>query len=291
MGQSLGCQSRPERPDLRSAAIPAPEEIVKAGESAFASVLPGKVAQGFGDEFSLLVEVLDSLGDNGRRSIHYRHRPSFDARASRLPGGCDPGSEISVSRLIGGSDSEATSSWAGGVSGGAIGIVFTGLVDLHRLAVELRDPQNGRSRPRKSIRVKVEFARILVHTCAPTDDLLELGHRAHLPIEHDQPAGLHVDAGGEQARRGDQIPGISGFRVDEIVELVLSLGIVAGNAHDIAEVVACHEIGVFVDQRLAHACGMFLVNAKDDRLLEPISALPQKLAVTLLRHQFRASVE
>ena len=32
---------------------------------------------------------------------------------------------------------------------------------------------------------------------ATPDDLLELGHRAHFPVEHDQPAGLGIDAGGQ----------------------------------------------------------------------------------------------
>ena len=39
---------------------------------------------------------------------------------------------------------------------------------------------------------------VLVHAGAAADDLLELGHRADLAIEHDEAAGLGIDPGGEQ---------------------------------------------------------------------------------------------
>ena len=58
---------------------------------------------------------------------------------------------------------------------------------------------------------EVELLRVLVHAGAAPDDLLELGHRADLAIEHDQPAGLRIDAGREQARGGDD-DGIWRFR-------------------------------------------------------------------------------
>ena len=34
-----------------------------------------------------------------------------------------------------------------------------------------------------------------MHTRPPPDDLLELGHGADLAVEHDEPAGLHIDTG------------------------------------------------------------------------------------------------
>ena len=80
---------------------------------------------------------------------------------------------------------------------------------------------------------EIEFLGVLMDAGAAPDDLLELGHRADCAIEHDQAAGLRIDAGGEQARGGDQ-HGIFRFRVDEVAELVLAFLVAAGDAHDIA---------------------------------------------------------
>ena len=82
---------------------------------------------------------------------------------------------------------------------------------------------------------EVELLGVLVDAGAAADDLLELGHRADLAVEHDQAAGLGIDAGGEQARGGDE-DRILRFRVDEVAELGLALGVVAGDAHDVAVV-------------------------------------------------------
>ena len=68
---------------------------------------------------------------------------------------------------------------------------------------------------------------------AAADDLLELGHRSDCAVEHDEAAGLGVDAGGEQPRGRDE-DGILRLRVDEVAELGAALGIVAGDAHDVA---------------------------------------------------------
>ena len=84
-----------------------------------------------------------------------------------------------------------------------------------------------------------------MHACAAPDNLLELGHRADLAVEYDQPAGLHVDAGGEQARRGDKNR-VFRFRVDEVAELALTFGIAASDAHDVA-VVPLNKVGILVD--------------------------------------------
>ena len=54
-------------------------------------------------------------------------------------------------------------------------------------------------------------------------------------------------------------------------------------------VLAC-QIGVFVDQRLAHPCGVFLIDAEDYRLLEAVAAFLQKLR-DLSRDQLGAIVQ
>ena len=119
-------------------------------------------------------------------------------------------------------------------------------------------------------------------------DLLELGHGADLAVKHDQAAGLDIDPGGKQPRGGDQ-HGIFGFRIDEVVQLRLALGVTAGDAHDVA-VVPVHQVGVIVDERLPHAGGVFLVDAEDDRLLEAIAAFLQ-IPGDLASHQLGAFVQ
>ena len=69
---------------------------------------------------------------------------------------------------------------------------------------------------------EVELLRVLMDAGAAADDLLELGHRADRPVEHDQAAGLGIHAGGKQARGGDD-DRVSCFRVDEVAELGLRL--------------------------------------------------------------------
>ena len=62
--QALGCQFLDDRL-LALRRFPALEEIVEAGETLLQRLL-GEVAQGFGDELAVLVEILDPLGDDGR---------------------------------------------------------------------------------------------------------------------------------------------------------------------------------------------------------------------------------
>ena len=57
--------------------------------------------------------------------------------------------------------------------------------------------------------------------------------------------------------RGDQHR-VGRFRVKEVTKLILAFLVIAGNAHDVA-VVLFNQIGVFIDQRLAHTRGV--VNA------------------------------
>jgi hypothetical protein len=63
-----------------------------------------------------------------------------------------------------------------------------------------------------------ELFRIFVDAGAAADDLLELRHRPNWAIEHNQPAGLRIDSGRQQARRGDN-DGVGRFGVDEVAEL------------------------------------------------------------------------
>lgn len=60
--------------------------------------------------------------------------------------------------------------------------------------------------------------------------------------------------------------------VDEIVELGLSVGVVAGDAHDVFGILP-GEVLVLVEQGLAHAGGVVGVDAEDDGLLETVAAL------------------
>ena len=135
---------------------------------------------------------------------------------------------------------------------------------------------------------EVELLGVLMDAGAAPDDLLELGHRADLAVEHDQAAGLRIDAGREQPRGGDE-HGILRFRVDEVAELILAFLVAAGDAHDVA-VVLGDEIGVLVDERLPHPRRVFLIDAEDDGLLEAVAAFLEELG-DLLRDQLGAVVE
>jgi hypothetical protein len=80
-----------------------------------------------------------------------------------------------------------------------------------------------------------------VHARAAPDDLLELGHRADGAVEHDQAAGLRIDAGGEQ-REVVTMTGILRLGVDEVAELAWPSASSAGDAHDVALVLQ-HQVG------------------------------------------------
>lgn len=73
-------------------------------------------------------------------------------------------------------------------------IALAGLVNLHRLAVEIRVGKMAGRAPEVDQR-EIELLGILVHAGAAPNDLLELAHRADLAVEHDQAAGLRIDAG------------------------------------------------------------------------------------------------
>ena len=77
-------------------------------------------------------------------------------------------------------------------------IVLARLVDLDRLAVEVGIGEVVGRLPEVDQR-EVVLLGVLVDARAAADDLLELGHRADFAVEHDEAAGLRVDAGREQA--------------------------------------------------------------------------------------------
>ena len=117
------------------------------------------------------------------------------------------------------------------------------------------------------------LAVLLIDARAATDDLLELGHGLDALVEHNQLAGLCVNACCQQLGcRGDD--GIARLRIDEIVEFCLSLRIIAGDPHDIA-VVLRDQIGIRIGERLPHAFGVLGVLAKDDRLVETVRSLQE----------------
>ena len=76
--QALGLQFLDDRL-LALRRLPALEEIVEAGEALLQRLL-GEVAQGFGDQLAVLVEILDALGDDAWRRRH-RHRLSSSCRS------------------------------------------------------------------------------------------------------------------------------------------------------------------------------------------------------------------
>ena len=173
-------------------------------------------------------------------------------------------------------------------------VVIPRLVDLRRFTVELGISEVV-GRPAKVDQGEVQLVGLLMDTRAAPEDLFEFGHRSHAAVEHYQAAGLHVDAGGEQARRSDQ-HGVTGFRVDEVAQLGLARAVAAGNAHDVA-VVAGHQVGVVVDERLTHTPSVLLVDAEDDRLGETVSAFlqvvrdrPRHQLGPLVQHQHAVEV-
>ena len=93
------------------------------------------------------------------------------------------------------------------------------------------------------------------------------------------------------ARRRDVVTrtGVLRFRIDEVPEFVLSGLVLARDPHDVP-LVPLYEIGILVDQRLAHPGGVLLIDAEDDRLLEAVAALPQECRDPF-RDRLRASVD
>ena len=136
------------------------------------------------------------------RSVTTRDFDVVDVVLGRRARG--PGAVIVAERII---DDVAgrrrPSPSSGGSSGGTGDSSGPGLVDLHRIAVEVRVGEQ-RGGPLEVHDGEEELVVVLVDARAAADDLLELGHRLDALVEHDQLAGLRIDAGGHQLRgRGD----------------------------------------------------------------------------------------
>jgi hypothetical protein len=166
--------------------FPALEEIVEAGETLLESRF-GEVAQGFGDELTILVEIFDALGeDAGANAIDVNLTDRATGR-QRQPRLIDHGFVLARRRrdrvLARGRDRR--------VVGRRDRLSFARFVNLHR-AVEIRVGKMAGGTAKVDQR-EVEFLTILVNAGAASDDLLELGHRVDLPVKHDQAAGLRID--------------------------------------------------------------------------------------------------
>src|SRR5437773_479265 len=87
-------------------------------------------------------------------------------------------------------------------------------------------------------------------------------------------AGLGIDSGAHQSRGGSD-NGISGFWIDEVIELCLPLVIVARDTHDVLAV-GRGEVRVGIYHGLPHSFSVVNVLAKDDGLCKAIGS-PEKL--------------
>ena len=256
-------------------AAPVVEEIVEA-EEVFAEMPFAEVAQAFGDEAAVFVEVFDALGEDGDFDAI---DVDFAARAVRGVDG-DVGRFADEDGFVvagGGGDVVVFAFAIGGargVIGRGDGVAFVGRVDLFGRAIEfgVGEVAGGATEVHDG---EVELFGVFVDAGATADDLFELGHGADGTVEDDEAAGLGVDAGGEQARSSHD-DRVRGFRVNEVAELGLAVVVAAGDAHDVA-VVFVAEVFIFVDEGLAHAGGVLFVDAEDDGLLQAIAAFFEEL--------------
>ena len=108
-------------------ALPAPQEVVEAGE-ALLQCLAGEVAQGFGDQLAVLVEVFDALGDNGSVDAVHVHLVRAEGIRLRFRDVMDDDVLVVGQRQFGLDD----------ILRRRDGIIVPGFVNLHRLAVKFR---------------------------------------------------------------------------------------------------------------------------------------------------------
>ncbi|MNQ58901.1 hypothetical protein D3C85_731200 [compost metagenome] len=106
-------------------------------------------------------------------------------------------------------------------------------------------------------------------------------------VEHNQLAGLSIDAGGHQLAGGGN-DWVARLRVDEVIQLGLAFLVIAGDTHDVFAILG-HALRVEVDQGLAHALGVVDVVAEDDGFLKRIGGLEE--FGNLLRHQLGARLD
>ena len=140
------------------------------------------------------------------------------------------------------------------IADGALGV---------RNAVEIRVGELGRDVAEVED-VEEELALGGVDARSASDHLLELGHRLDLLVEHDKTAGLAVHAGFEEFTRRDDCR-IRLVGVDEVIELLLTGGIVGRDAHHVAAVLLAF-VGIQLDEEIAHLQRLLLVGAEHDCL-------------------------
>ena len=120
--------------------VPAFQEIIQRGEL-LADGLAGVILEGFSDELAVRAEVLHAFGDDVTPA---RHRQQYLRRslAATLRQCSGPSAESTVRR---GRSASAHPSASCGSSGGTGGSSGFGIVDLHRVAVEVRIGETARS--------------------------------------------------------------------------------------------------------------------------------------------------
>ena len=220
------------------------------------------VLEGFGDELAVGVEVLNALADD-------RHFHIIDVVLGLAARGQQAGSRPSGKSASAPIDRPVflhfwrfiRRHWR---------FVGLGFVNLNRVAIKARVGKE-RGGPLEIHDGEEELVVVLVDAGTAADDLLEFGHGVDAFVEHDQAAGLRIDARRHQLRgRGNDREG--GFRIDEVVELRLAFVVVAGDAHDVLAV-GGSQVRVGIDQRLTHALGVVDVLAEDDGLGEAVGGL------------------
>lgn len=132
-----------------------------------------------------------------------------------------------------------------------------------------------------------ELVVVLIDAGPTPDDLFEHGHRVDGAIQHDELAGLRIDAG-RQKLGGSCDDRIRLFRVNKIVELSLPFVIVPRNTHDVSRVIPGEGPGR-VDDRLPHPFGVVDILTEDDRLGHWIGGL--EMGHHPFGHQLGALVE
>jgi hypothetical protein len=186
--------------DRRLALLPPPaaQEGIEAGVL-LAHRAAAVIAQRFSNKFAVFIEVFDPLGEDA-------HRLALDVvLAAWLSGGVG-GQWVRKLRILAIAQQrrfahavllrpEVVVFRLGGVCflRRQWWILLTRLINLHRLAIEVGIGKVV-ARLTEIHQGEVKFLAVGMHPRTAADDLLELGHRAHFAVQHNQPAGLGIDA-------------------------------------------------------------------------------------------------
>ena len=109
----------------------------------------------------------------------------------------------------------------------------------------------------------VDFAfAVDIDTRATTNHLLEQRHGVDFLVDDDESASLAIDACGEQFGGSDD-DGVLLLGVDEAVEHLLAIFILAGDAHDVVRALG-HFVAEEHSQHITHLGGFLLVGTEDD---------------------------